>query len=62
MRTDNVSDEIPLAAEVGVLGDKIAATGLAIALLDRWNVVAMQICSRGQSVLPAALCFLQVGM
>ena len=40
VRTDNVSDEIPLAAEVGIVDDQIAATGLAVALLSPLNVVA----------------------
>ena len=40
VRTDNIKDGIPAATDVGVLDDKIIATGLAVALLHRWNVVA----------------------
>ena len=40
VRSDNVSDEIPLAVEMVVLGDEVAAAGLAVALLHRWNVVS----------------------
>jgi hypothetical protein len=37
---DSIDDEIPEATDVGDLHDKIAATGLAVALLHRWNVAA----------------------
>ena len=40
VRTDNVNNEIPEATEVGVLDDEVAATGLAVALIHRWNVAA----------------------
>jgi hypothetical protein len=40
VRTDNVSDEIPEATEVGVLDNEVAVTGLAVALLHRWDVVS----------------------
>ena len=53
VRTDNISDEIPLGAEVDVLDDEQRqAIGLAVALLHRRNVVltggqarVVQICS-----------------
>ena len=40
VRTDDVNNEIPEATEVGVLDDEVAATGLAVALIHRWNVAA----------------------
>ena len=38
--TDNINNEIPEATEVVVLDDEVAATGLAVALIHRWNVAA----------------------
>ena len=74
VRTDNVNKEIPEATEVGVLDDEVAATGLAVALLHRWNVAAtgaharvvadrasaVRMVSCASFLLP--VCFLQVWM
>ena len=66
VRTETVNEEIPEATEVGVFDDEVAAAGLAVALLQRWDVLAaravahlLQRCQNGLvCVLPAA--FLQV--
>ena len=47
----NVNNEIPEATEVVVLEDEVAVTGLAVALLHRWNVAA----TGAEARVPAAL-------
>ena len=42
----NVDHHIPIATNVGVLDDKVAATGLAVVLAHRWNDVAL--CVQGR--------------